>query len=656
MKMTFRTIVVGGLIVFFAVVLAAVFIPAGIWSPPETDVAHPYTDQEESGRTIFYSNGCNYCHTQYVRYEDTAMGPVSQGGNYVYDNPMVLGSERTGPDLSYLGRKRSEQWEINHLKDPRVYSPLSIMPSFEFLSDSELSDLAAYLFALGDRTAAEWMILPPADYAGETDPIIYGETQPSDQDQGWQTWNAAELQAGKELYVDRCLTCHGCAGNGLGSYGGTLIVTPANFKQDPFRNMPDDQWYWHVSEGVQGTVMPAWKESMNELDRWRVIRYIQQIFSRPLMRDPAEGDPPADYASMTNPLPQTVETLEEGKAIYTRECLVCHGDAGTGNGPYKDGLQPSPPDFSDGSYGTLADPSYTDADYFWRISEGLPWSAMPSWKLRYSEEERWKLVYYLRVNFTQTSERPAITADQTYPDIYLTQTMPQDATTAEIVEGGLPYIMPETPAFENGKQLFLQNCAHCHGLSGQGDGWDGAYLDVAPANFTDPNMRGMTDGDYYARVSFGIQNSAMPAWGEFLPENQRWAVINYIEKAFQIGTEDTGSLFTDQIANNILTLSSDNWTGEGHVITLEDGQTFYGTYCAGCHGATGQGDGPGAANLPSGAPAAFPADLPEAYIFWRIWEGADNTIMPPFNWLISETEIWDLTAFVQQLTATAAGR
>ena len=36
------------------------------------------------------------------------MGPVSEGGNYVFDNPMILGSERTGPDLSYIGRKRSE--------------------------------------------------------------------------------------------------------------------------------------------------------------------------------------------------------------------------------------------------------------------------------------------------------------------------------------------------------------------------------------------------------------------------------------------------------------------------------------------------------------------------------------------------------------------
>lgn len=655
MKMTFKTIVIGGLIVFFAVVLAAVFIPVGVWSPPQTDVAHPYADQQERGRELFYSNGCNYCHTQYVRYEDTGMGPISQGGNYVFDNPMVLGSERTGPDLSYLGRKRSEQWEINHLKAPRVYSPLSIMPSFDFLSDRELEDIASYLFALGDRNAAEWMILPPAEYAGDDDPIPYGETKPTEQDQGWDTWNAAEMQAGKEIYVDKCLTCHGCSGNGLGSYGGTLSVTPANFKADPFRNMPDDQWFWHVSEGVPGTVMPPWKESMSEQERWQVIRYIQQIFARPLMRDPAEGDPPNPYASMTNPLPQTVETLENGKAIFIRECMVCHGDAGTGHGPYADELQPPPPDFSDGSYGTLADPSYTDADYFWRISEGLPWSAMPTWKLRYSEEDRWALVYYIRVNFTQTLPRPEITSDQVYPDIYLVQKMPSDATPAEIIEGGLPYIMPQTPSFERGKLVFLQNCAHCHGLSGQGDGWDGQYLDPAPANFTDPNLRGMSDGDYYARVSFGIQNSAMPTWGEFLPENQRWDAIKFILNSFQEGTPNLGSLDSDKIANNILTLSSDNWTGEGNVISTDNGQALYQTYCQGCHGDQGQGDGIGVAELPSGAPAAFPTDLPEAYIFWRVWEGVPETIMPPFNWLISEGDIWDITAYVQQLTASSQG-
>ncbi len=119
MRMTFRLIIIGGLIVFFAVVSVVVFVPKIVWNPPQTLNAQEYAGLEVQGRKLFYSNGCNYCHTQYVRLEDTAMGAVSEGGNYVFDNPMILGSERTGPDLSYVGRKRGEAWEIAHLKNPR---------------------------------------------------------------------------------------------------------------------------------------------------------------------------------------------------------------------------------------------------------------------------------------------------------------------------------------------------------------------------------------------------------------------------------------------------------------------------------------------------------------------------------------------------------
>ncbi|MCB9421447.1 MAG: c-type cytochrome [Ardenticatenaceae bacterium] len=657
MKMTFKTIVIGGVIVFFAVVLAAVFIPSLIWKPEQTVIAHNYTTEEERGRELFYSNGCNYCHTQYVREEDTAMGPVSQGGNYIFDNPMILGSERTGPDLSYLGRKRSEAWEIAHLQNPRQYSPLSIMPSFEFLPEEDLQAIAAYLFALGDRVAQERMILPPLAYAGQTDPIDYPAATPvpPDQSQGWANWEAADLQAGKEIYVENCLTCHGCAGNGLGSYGGTMSVTPANFKQEPYRSMPDDQWFWHVSEGVPGTLMPTWKTSLTEEQCWQVIRYIQQVFAHPIMRDPDEGDPSGAYANLTNPVPLTVETLEEGKAIFIRECMVCHGDAGRGDGPYADGLQPPPPDFGDGSYGTLDNPSYTDSDYFWRISEGLPWSAMPAWKSQYSEEDRWKLVHYIRVNFTQTEARLSLTADQVYPDIYLTQTMPETVSETAVIEGNLTESAMMTPSFERGKQLYLTTCAQCHGLSGQGDGWNGQYLDVSPANFTDLNMRGMTDGDYFARVSLGVQNSAMPTWGEFLPAEQRWDVIKYIQDAFVDGRPTLGSLYDQTIASNVITLSQDNWLGAGNVISTTHGADIYQSNCATCHGDQGQGDGPGAVNLASGAPAAYPQDLPFDYIFWRTLEGVPDSIMPAFQSFLSEADIWDVSTYVESMLNPQSG-
>ena len=88
---------------------------------------------------------------------------------------------------------------------------------------------------------------------------------------------------------------------------------------------------------------------------------------------------------------------------------------------------------------------------------------------------------------------------------------------------------------------------------------------------------------------------------------------------------------------------------------VDIGRNLYYYHCMPCHGDQGQGDGTGVANLPSGGPAAFPNDLSDAYIFWRVWEGVPGTIMPPFNWLISESDIWDITAYVQQITATSQG-
>ncbi len=641
MKMTFRVIIIGALIVFFAVVAAVVFIPGLVWNPPQTVIAHEYDDLEAQGREIFYSNGCNYCHTQYVREEDTAMGPVSDGGNYVFDNPMILGSERTGPDLSYVGRKRSEAWEIQHLQDPRELSPLSIMADFEFLSEDELRAVAAYLFALGDRVAAERMIRPPAPYAHNTDPVSYPmQATGSDQPQGWPTWEAAGLQAGKDTYVKYCLTCHGCAGNGLGSYAGTLTITPADFKQEPFRSMPDDQWFWHVSEGIQGSVMPPWKESLTEEERWQVVRYVQQVYARPVMHDPDEGDPSGDYANLTNPLENTVEVLDEGKQIFIRECMVCHGDAGRGHGPYRDLLQPGPPDFGDGSYG-----DYTDSDYFWRISEGVPWTAMPAWKIHYSEEDRWKLVHYIRTMFTQTEEAPPAppeAQDFNYPDFYKESMR-----------------FPEETSFERGKKTFLIHCAHCHGLAGDGQGWDGQYLNPQPADFREMASKQMTpeaQGEHMAKVTFGIQDTAMPDWGEFLPWQDRWDAIKYLMGSWMAGMPSTGSTYgSGQVPVNYVTLSSDVYISEGHTISVTQGADLYAQTCATCHGDQGQGDGPGTQGSASGSPAAFPSGMGEGYIYWRIWEGVPESIMPPFQWYLSGNDVWDITLYLKELTGAGGG-
>lgn len=647
MKMSFRIVLWGAIIVVLSVITVVVFTPAMVWKPPTTEIAHPYTDLQEKGRKLFYSNGCNYCHTQYVRAVDNAMGPVSQGGDYAYDQPLTLGSIRTGPDLTYIGRKRSQQWEIDHLKDPRQFSPMSLMPNFNFLSEDELRAISEYLYNLGDRNAAEFMIEPPEPYLASAPPDFttgIQNTDPNAEAQGWPLFKKSGLYDGKLIYASHCITCHGCAGNGLGSYGGTLVITPANFKADPFKTMPDEQWFWHVSEGIQGSVMPPWRESLTETQRWNVIRYVQQMYAAPFERDPDEGDVPAEY-DLQNPLPVSLDTIDAGKRIWNRECAVCHGDAAHGEGIFRQGIEPVPPDFS-----ALADyADFTDGDYFWRISEGVPWSAMPTWKVVYNTTERWQLVAYIRTMFTQTLTPPA---------------EPQEAdkiTTTPVLKA---LTIPAGTSYDAGRQQFLVQCAHCHGLAGDGKGWDGDYLNPKPANLQEklaPTVARIMenyDGITFSKVTNGMRGTAMPTWGEFLNTRMRWLDVKYLKDSYTTGlpaASNASHYGTGAVPLPYVRTDTGIFQDEIATIVPEDGQALYEQYCVTCHGDQGQGDGPGAAGLLGGGPAPLPADMALPYLFASIRSGIPKTHMYGFQPLMTELEIWNVTAYTVELTGGTWG-
>ena len=100
----------------------------------------PYTSAELRGREVYIANGCVYCHSQQPRPKEMApdfergWGRATVAGDYAYDNPHLLGTSRTGPDLMNIGvRQPSEDWQLGHLYQPRAYVPGSIMPAFPFL-------------------------------------------------------------------------------------------------------------------------------------------------------------------------------------------------------------------------------------------------------------------------------------------------------------------------------------------------------------------------------------------------------------------------------------------------------------------------------------------------------------------------------------------
>ena len=119
----------------------------------EVEGMRPYTPLEQAGRNIYVREGCYACHSQMIRpFRDEVerYGHYSLAAASMYDHPFQWGSKRTGPDLARVGGRYSDDWHVQHLEDPRSVVPESVMPRYDFLSETPLriADTAAMISAL----------------------------------------------------------------------------------------------------------------------------------------------------------------------------------------------------------------------------------------------------------------------------------------------------------------------------------------------------------------------------------------------------------------------------------------------------------------------------------------------------------------------------
>ncbi len=98
---------------------------------------------------------------------------------------------------------------------------------------------------------------------------------------------------------------------------------------------------------------------------------------------------PASAKELKSPLPDTARVVALGKGTYEIYCDGCHGPRGDGKGHVA--LKFSVPVVNI-SVPTIQ--AQTDGELFWKISTGR--GAMPAWKTLLPEEDRWRLVRYIR--------------------------------------------------------------------------------------------------------------------------------------------------------------------------------------------------------------------------------------------------------------------
>jgi high-affinity iron transporter len=92
----------------------------------------------------------------------------------------------------------------------------------------------------------------------------------------------------------------------------------------------------------------------------------------------------------------------------------------------------------------------------------------------------------------------------------------------------MPVVPTVMPDLARGKILYAQQCASCHGATGNGDGSLAASLDPKPIAFTDAERaRARSLLALYQVVTQGVEGTSMPAFTS-LSESDRWALAFYI--------------------------------------------------------------------------------------------------------------------------------
>lgn len=313
MLMTPLMATIGAMLAFFTVVGMVVVLPTNTFEPEPSENWRPLTETELAGRTIYLQNGCIYCHSGFTRPQDLMASQyyvyprVSEPGDYTGqgESPNMFGTIRTGPDLSQAGGFHPDDWHYAHYTNARYTTPFSIMPQFKFLSKEEARELIAFTQSRGGKLA-DLRTQHQHNMKAIGIPSMQDVTAPGengDRSDGYPAASAiknmmliergywfednplpvttANLLRGRQIFQERCIGCHGSAGDGNGPAAQYLMPVPAAF------NVADDQahgsdtapgaYYWRILRGIPGTAMENFGTRLSVDDIWKVVLFLKTI-------------------------------------------------------------------------------------------------------------------------------------------------------------------------------------------------------------------------------------------------------------------------------------------------------------------------------------------------------------------------------------------
>ena len=178
------------------------------------------------------------------------------------------------------------------------------------------------------------------------------------------------------------------------------------------------------------------------------------------------------------------------------------------------------------------------------------------------------------------------------------------------------------PSAAEGGAIFAEHCAACHGETGKGDGPRLVELMAQRTeplpDFSKPDLAsGTTPVLWFKTITEGRLDQLMPPWGHKLSEAERWNVAAFL---YTLSTPPT---------------------------QIELGKAIYAANCAACHGETGKGDGPEAADqkVPDFTDLGYMARVSQSDLFGALMD--DVGAAPHTFGLLTEAERWAVADYVR---------
>jgi mono/diheme cytochrome c family protein len=367
-----------------------------------------------------------------------------------------------GPELTDVGNRFRIDYLTESVEDPAANSALTQMPKFN-LPEQDVVDIVTFLKSLRGRPIIE----DPVSRMRRI--LTWKDAKPA--------LVAVTAAVGKKAIANRgCKSCH-------------------------------------KIDGEDGELAP----DLTFLGLVREAAYIVDHLSDPRKHTPdsnmpnfwlAESEKKAIAAYLTS---QKTLDLPAGPADqYKLLCGRCHGDDGDGNGVAASNLVPRPRVFTNAKFFNWLPEERAHL----AILEGLPGTAMPTFKKILTEKQAQDLFAWIRKEFlkSEMSER-AVPRD-----------LPSTNPTAYSAESA-----------GRGHATFLKRCIGCHGRLGDGKGPSAPEMLPRPRNLTNTHfLKGADDSRLFESITFGIVGTGMPPW-DYLTEDQRWDLVNFVRSISKTG-------------------------------------------------------------------------------------------------------------------------